>query len=87
MSPEQALGQETDYRSDQFSFALVLYEMASGKQAFAKPNSVETMAAIIQTSIPFRTLVEAGSRLRLGAHSSKQSLSSFQSPLISCAGM
>ena len=48
MSPEQALGQETDYRSDQFSFGLILYEMASGKQAFAKPSSVETMAAIVR---------------------------------------
>ena len=48
MSPEQALGQETDYRSDQFSFGLILYEMASGKQAFAKPSSVETMATIVR---------------------------------------
>src|SRR5277367_691367 len=52
MSPEQALGQETDYRSDQFSFGLVLYEMASGKQAFAKPSSVETMAAIVREEPP-----------------------------------
>ncbi len=48
MSPEQALGQETDYRSDQFSFGLILYEMASGKQAFARNSSVETMAAIVR---------------------------------------
>ena len=52
MSPEQALGQETDYRSDQFSFGLILYEMASGKQAFAKPSSVETMAAIVRDDPP-----------------------------------
>ena len=52
MSPEQALGQETDYRSDQFSFGLILYEMASGKQAFAKPSSVETMAAIVREEPP-----------------------------------
>ena len=52
MSPEQALGQETDYRSDQFSFGLALYEMASGKQAFAKPSSVETMAAIVRDDPP-----------------------------------
>ena len=48
MSPEQALGQETDYSSDQFSFGLILYEMASGKQAFVKPSSLETMAAIVR---------------------------------------
>ena len=52
MSPEQALGQETDYRSDQFSFGLILYEMASGKQAFAKPSSIETMAAIVRDEPP-----------------------------------
>jgi eukaryotic-like serine/threonine-protein kinase len=48
MSPEQALGKEVDYRSDQFSFGLILHEMASGKQAFARNSSVETMAAIIR---------------------------------------
>ena len=48
MSPEQALGKEVDYRSDQFSFGLILHEMASGKQAFARNSSVETMAAIVR---------------------------------------
>ena len=48
MSPEQALGKTVDYRSDQFSFGLILHEMASGKQAFARNSSVETMAAIVR---------------------------------------
>ena len=48
MSPEQALGKEVDYRSDQFSFGLILHEMASGKQAFARSSSVEVMAAIVR---------------------------------------
>ena len=43
---------EAGYRSDQFSFGVILYEMASGKQAFAKPSNVETMAAIVPTSRP-----------------------------------
>ncbi len=52
MSPEQAVGQEADYRSDQFSFGLVLHEMASGKQAFARASTVETMAAIVRDEPP-----------------------------------
>jgi eukaryotic-like serine/threonine-protein kinase len=48
MSPEQARGLEADYRSDQFSFGLIVYEMLSGKQAFAQGSAVETMAAIVR---------------------------------------
>lgn len=52
MSPEQALGKQTDFRSDQFSFGLILYELASGKRAFAKASTVETMAAIVREEPP-----------------------------------
>jgi predicted ATPase len=48
MSPEQASGDRLDFRSDQFSFGLVLYEMVTGKRAFQKATAVETLAAILR---------------------------------------
>lgn len=52
MSPEQATGREVDYRADQFSFGLVLHEMATGKQTFTRGSGVETMAAIVHDEPP-----------------------------------
>jgi predicted ATPase len=48
MSPEQAEGRPVDFRSDQFSFGLVLYEMVTGKRAFHRSTMVETMVAILR---------------------------------------
>jgi len=52
MSPEQALGKALDFRSDQFSFGSMLYEMATGKKAFARASGPETMTAIIREEAP-----------------------------------
>jgi tetratricopeptide (TPR) repeat protein len=52
MSPEQVRGANVDFRSDQFSFGSVLYEMATGKMPFVRETSVQTMAAIIEDEPP-----------------------------------
>jgi predicted ATPase len=52
MSPEQTRGGRVDFRSDQFSLAAILYEMATGRRAFARPTAAETMAAILQEEPP-----------------------------------
>ena len=48
MSPEQANGGDVDFRSDQFSFGAVLYEMVNGRPAFQGRGKAEIMAAIVR---------------------------------------
>jgi Tol biopolymer transport system component len=52
MSPEQVRGEAVGPRSDIFSFGAVLYEMLTGKRAFRRDTSAETMTAILRDEPP-----------------------------------
>src|SRR6202161_3654788 len=52
MSPEQVRGKPADHRADIFAFGAMLYEMLTGKRAFQKPTSAETMTAILKEEPP-----------------------------------
>jgi serine/threonine protein kinase/tetratricopeptide (TPR) repeat protein len=50
MSPEQAAGRPVDFRSDQFSFGCLLYELLTGRQPFQGATAVQTLSMIIEAS-------------------------------------
>jgi len=47
MSPEQAAGQPVDFRSDQFAFGVLMYELLSARRPFRRASAVMTAAAVI----------------------------------------
>jgi len=56
MSPEQARGVPVDKRTDIWSFGLVLLEMLTGKAAFARDSTSDTLAAVLRDAPPFERL-------------------------------
>ncbi len=70
MSPEQMRGEKLDFRSDQFSFGAVLYELTTGRKAFPGESMAEVQRAILfrqpepltrlnpQAPVPLQWLVE-----------------------------
>ena len=52
MAPEQVRGEPADARTDIFAFGAVLYEMASGKRAFRRETTAETMTAVLKEDPP-----------------------------------
>jgi serine/threonine-protein kinase len=56
MSPEQARGQTVDERTDIWAFGCVLYEMLTGRAAFAADTLSDTMAAVMRGEPDWRAL-------------------------------
>jgi serine/threonine protein kinase len=57
MAPEQIKGQAVDGRADLFAFGAVLYEMLTGRRAFQRDTSAETMTAILRDDPPELTAI------------------------------
>jgi predicted Ser/Thr protein kinase len=61
LAPEQALGQNTDFRTDIFALGLLLYELASGTNPFAAGSIPATIARIVDEDPPLLSDVQPGS--------------------------
>jgi eukaryotic-like serine/threonine-protein kinase len=55
MSPEQLKAENLDFRTDVFSFGVVLYEIITGRNPFAKDSDAETITAILGPDLPAET--------------------------------
>ena len=52
MAPEQVRGEDADPRADIFALGCVLFEMVTGRRAFARDTAAETMTAILKEPVP-----------------------------------
>jgi serine/threonine protein kinase/Tol biopolymer transport system component len=64
MSPEQLRGQQIDARTDIFSFGAVFYEMLTGRRAFQRESTADTISAVLREELP--DLSETNKNVRAG---------------------
>jgi protein kinase-like protein/WD40 repeat protein len=59
MAPEQARGKAIDKRADIWAFGCVLFEMLTGKRAFAGEDVTDTLAAVVKSEPEWAALPDA----------------------------
>jgi serine/threonine protein kinase len=52
LAPEQILGEAVDARADLFAFGAILYEMLTGRAAFGRAHTIDTLYAVLREPVP-----------------------------------
>ena len=60
MSPEQAMGEHLDLRSDIFCIGILLWEMTTGQWLYRRKSELETLKAVVESDAPMPSQVHPG---------------------------